>query len=153
MRRRLFTILSALSLLRGWGRAYCEWDERTNQRLSTSRPLNILLVILLWAMMLAMLPLFWMLCKMNGKPLGVVVVPVSVAVVVAVGAPVTLACRHRLRTQLMERRRLTGLCPHCGYDLRATADRCPECGEPVPQRAAGAVTSATPAPPSDSPGS
>jgi hypothetical protein len=36
-----------------------------------------------------------------------------------------------LRALRINRRKFSGLCPHCGYDVRATPERCPECGNTV----------------------
>jgi hypothetical protein len=49
----------------------------------------------------------------------------------ALPAAVTLLT---LRARLRRRRRIArGLCANCGYDLRASRNRCPECGTPMPQ--------------------
>lgn len=39
---------------------------------------------------------------------------------------------HRIPERRADRRRDAGLCAHCGYDLRGTPGRCPECGH-IPQ--------------------
>lgn len=37
----------------------------------------------------------------------------------------------RRRIQVREERAVGGLCEQCGYDLRASAERCPECGAAI----------------------
>ena len=41
-----------------------------------------------------------------------------------------------VESQRKRHRQVAGLCPSCGYDLRATPGRCPECGTPVSDKAA-----------------
>ena len=55
-------------------------------------------------------------------------VPYWFLVVVLIAAAVR-AGRSARRERAARRR---GLCPSCGYDLRATPDRCPECGATAP---------------------
>ena len=64
--------------------------------------------------------------------------PGSVALQDGDGGPpllwATLAVR---RLHGDRRRRMLGLCPACGYDLRATPGRCPECGVKIQRHLMG----------------
>ena len=62
-----------------------------------------------------------------GRSARAVVFPYWVVVALLAMWPIRRAWRE-LRTKRELRRQLQGLCPRCGYDMRFTPDRCPECG-------------------------
>jgi hypothetical protein len=63
-------------------------------------------------------------------PYWAIIVPYWFLVFVTGLLPLRCGLLMRGRWRYEKRRRL-GLCEHCGYDLRATPERCPECGAPA----------------------
>ena len=61
----------------------------------------------------------------NKRGANMVVIVPAWALAAVTGAPPALLIIQKLRRR---KRRVAGLCPACGYDLRATPDKCPECG-------------------------
>jgi hypothetical protein len=56
---------------------------------------------------------------------------VAVGAILFVGEAVVVSVRRGRRSVERER---AGLCVRCGYDVRQSTDRCPECGLPILRR-------------------
>ena len=86
-------------------------------------------------------------CFTFGRNRGAVALAVPTWVVVLI--TLIFPLRDVLRMVTVHRRRAKGLCALCGYDLRHSVDRCPECGtviepftpEEIPPKSSSAVTS------------
>jgi hypothetical protein len=76
----------------------------------------------------------WLLIKLEYDHYGDMLVarfrygPVACVLVILGLLPLLLVSRRVTRKQGLVR---SGYCGNCGYDLRASTDRCPECGTPT----------------------
>ena len=163
MRRRLFTCLAALSFglfllvvigaaaqatLRSHERSLVEWKTAShdyavgfkalgfqfsrNERWPGKRPAYVAIV----RTQSTGIPLAtYQTSELVGTGGATVRFAVFYSTAVPLILPAVLPAIWLIRRARQRSQSRAGLCPQCGYDLRATPDRCPECGRAAAARA------------------
>jgi hypothetical protein len=106
---------------------YRAWDDRTYQRLASSRWTPIIGLAVLWAGLLAVPFVGWQIRATMGRATAELLV-IGLTCSVLFGILVTIGVHRAQRRRQAEERRRAGLCERCGYDLRGSYYYCPECG-------------------------
>lgn len=70
----------------------------------------------------------------SGDPLHLGWWPVLFLGLASIAIPVWLVDRVLMKRLAARRAVQAGLCVNCGYDIRANADRCSECGHPIVEK-------------------
>ena len=105
-------------------RLYRRWDDRVYQRLMLSRRFTAVILV----MMNVVAAGLFVIAYFKIPPPATVRRIVSLIITLAFIAMINVLFAFRMREQLKEQRTKAGLCLHCGYDLRQSVARCPECG-------------------------
>jgi hypothetical protein len=112
--------------------AFYAFDDRLYDRMDTSTAFTKACLTVAWLLLLVQCCIFWWM----GRGSNLIIQKVA-GIFVLLSGGLWLIGRYRLRQQSLTHRIKAGLCPTCGYDLRASPGRCPECG--AMPRAKGAL--------------
>jgi hypothetical protein len=105
--------------------AYQAFEDRLAERWRSNRVREYVALCFVW------LGSLFVLLQIRQLQLGTAREMIAIGFFFVLCVLCTVLAQHRRRARLMDRRLDEGLCPHCGYDLRASAYRCPECGAVV----------------------
>jgi hypothetical protein len=115
-------------MLRRWIQVYRTWDDRTYQRLGTSRWAPVVGLAVFWACVLVLPWVVWQVRAMTGRVTPELVAG-SIACSLLGGVLGTIGFYRQLRRRQVEEWRRAGFCDQCGYDMRGSYYYCPECGK------------------------
>jgi hypothetical protein len=112
--------------IRSWIETIYQFDDRLHDWMESSPAYFAVMMSVGVALIIAKSGFFFIAGLRYGNPHLVVAASLVGAVIVMLWFG-----RQRYRHLVAQRRRKSGRCMTCGFDLRATPQRCPECGTEV----------------------